>query len=67
MSNILKLKNVVSKVGLSRSTIYNQINSGDFPKQIRLGKRSVGFLESEIDDWIMKRVAESRADEGVSQ
>ena len=64
--NILKLNDVVTKTGLCRSVIYKKIKADDFPKQIRLVGRSVGFLESEIDDWILSKVAESRADEGVS-
>ncbi len=64
--NILKLKDVLDKTKLSKSTIYNKISDGDFPKQIKLGERSVGFIESEVNEWILSRLAESRRNrEGI--
>jgi prophage regulatory protein len=49
---ILRYKGVVDKAGISRSTMYGYIKQGNFPKPIRLGKRAVGWLEHEIDEWI---------------
>ncbi|WP_438811690.1 helix-turn-helix transcriptional regulator [Serratia marcescens] len=49
------------KIGIARSTIYDWINpkspryDGTFPKQLRLGNQSVGWLESEVDQWILQR------------
>ncbi len=40
------------RTGLGRSTIYTMIAQYKFPKQIKLGPRSSGWLESEIDSWI---------------
>jgi len=57
---VLRMKDVIAKLGLSRSTIYNLINAGDFPPSFRLHKQSVGWLESDIDEWILKRMAESK-------
>ncbi|MDP1657856.1 MAG: AlpA family transcriptional regulator [Methylotenera sp.] len=57
---IIRLRQVIEKTGLSRGTIYNLIKSGDFPKQIHLSVRTMGFLESEVDAWIAGRVAASR-------
>lgn len=54
--NILRLKDVIVKTGLSRSAIYKAINEGSFPKPIQLGTRSVGWLENELNDWIRVRV-----------
>jgi prophage regulatory protein len=36
------------------------IKQGDFPKQIQLSPRTMGFLKSEIDEWIAGRIAASR-------
>ena len=44
--------------GLARATIYRYIAAGTFPKAIPLGERSVGWLESEILEWMSARVAE---------
>jgi prophage regulatory protein len=48
---------VQRRVPFSRSTIYLMISRGEFPKQISLGARAVGWLRSEIDQWIESRVA----------
>lgn len=60
MQNILRLQRVKSLTGLSRSTIYLRISKGSFPKPINLGARAVGWLESDITDWIQARIDESR-------
>jgi prophage regulatory protein len=57
---IIRLRQAILKTGLSRSTIYTLIKLGDFPKQIQLSPRTMGFLESEIDEWIAGRIAASR-------
>jgi len=46
--------------GLKRSSLYEAISQGRFPKQIRLGTRSVGWLLTEVEAWIAERVADSR-------
>jgi len=51
---ILRMKDVLLKTGLSRSSIYNYIAAGSFPKQIKLGERAMGFYEYEIDAWLMQ-------------
>lgn len=53
--NILRLPEVMKITGLSRSSIYAMMEKGIFPKQIALGARAVGWLESEIKDWINQR------------
>lgn len=57
---ILRLPEVKARTGLSRSTIYLRIAEGKFPPPINLGERSVGWVESEIDAWIAKRIEISR-------
>jgi prophage regulatory protein len=58
--NIIRRKQVESRTGLARSTIYFQVSQGTFPKPILLGARSVGWLEAEVTAWIEQRVKESR-------
>lgn len=55
---IIRLKEVIDSTGLARSTIYKYIAEQSFPKPISLGDRCVGWLESEIHDWILTKVAE---------
>lgn len=59
-SCILKLRAVMQKTGLSRSTIYLKIKSGEFPKPISLGIRSVGWIENDVENWISGRIDASR-------
>ena len=57
---ILRLRSVLARTGLSRSMAYMLLKDGLFPKPISLGLRAVGWLESEVDGWIAQRVQESR-------
>lgn len=55
---LIKLKEVIEKTSLGRSTIYEFMTKGTFPKQVSLGAKSVAWVESEVDDWIMERIGE---------
>jgi prophage regulatory protein len=57
---ILRLPDVKKTTGLSRSSIYLRIANNEFPKAISLGGRAVGWLNSDIDEWINERIEESR-------
>jgi len=57
---ILRRKQVEQRTGLSRSTIYLRIAQGTFPKTLSLGARAVGWLDSEIEEWLNSRVELSR-------
>ncbi|MGN6277680.1 MAG: helix-turn-helix transcriptional regulator [Sphingomonas sp.] len=48
----LRLPEVKQRTGLSRSTIYDKMASGRFPKQKKLGARMSAWYETEIDSWI---------------
>ncbi len=61
MASILRLPEVRSRVGLSRSAIYLAISRAEFPRPVQLGARAVGWLESEVEDWIGERVKDSRS------
>lgn len=52
---ILRLPQVLSRTGLSRSTTYAMIAEGDFPKPVKLGKRAVGWVEADVDRWLSGR------------
>lgn len=57
-AGIIRLKEVMDLTGLSRSTIYKYIAEGQFPIPVALGDRCVGWVESEVHDWILAKVAE---------
>ncbi|SDT17167.1 transcriptional regulator, AlpA family [Halopseudomonas litoralis] len=49
---IIRLKEVMHKTGLARSTVYKYMSEKRFPMTVQLSESSVGWVESEIDDWI---------------
>lgn len=57
---ILRRKQVEARTGLARSTIYDRVKAGTFPAPISLGDKAVGWIESEINDWLNARIEESR-------
>lgn len=61
---IIRLKAVIDATGLGRSTVYKYVAEGTFPRPIPLGDRCVGWLESEVEEWILARIEER--DEGRS-
>ena len=61
-TRILRLPDVKERTGLSRSAIYDYIAKGAFPGSISLGPRTVGWIESEIEEWLQDRIQESRGD-----
>lgn len=52
----LRLAEVVYRTGLSRSSIYDEIAKGEFPGNRKLSARSVGWIESEVEAWIARRM-----------
>lgn len=56
---VIRMPEVLRRVGVSRSDVYRKIWAGDFPKQIKLGPRAVGFLESDIEAYLQTLIARS--------
>lgn len=63
MQKVLRRPEVESLTGLSRSSIYELIAAGKFPKPIDLTGtgRSVGWLESEVSEYLERRIKERDA------
>lgn len=62
---IIRLKDVIDSTGLARSTIYKYIAEGTFPRPVSLGDRCVGWVESEVQSWILERIEERDLAEGT--
>ena len=58
-NRFLKLKEVMNITGIARSTIYFWMKQRLFPTPIKLGERSIGWLEADIESWMDERIAES--------
>lgn len=60
----LRIKDVQSRLGISRSTIYDRMSpqsprfDASFPRQVKLGAVSVRWVESEVNEWIRAQIAE---------
>ncbi|GJC06138.1 MULTISPECIES: AlpA family transcriptional regulator [Aeromonas] len=58
---ILRLKDVLFKLNIARSTLYDWMNERSprhdptFPRRVKIGLNSIGWLESEVDCWILSR------------
>ena len=61
-SRILRLRAVLERTGLSRSTLYRKIERGTFPRQVRISERCIGWRESELERWLRNPISYSRAD-----
>lgn len=49
---ILRIKVVLKRTGLTRSTLYRKIHEGTFPRQVRISTRCAGWHESAVDAWL---------------
>ncbi len=58
---IIRPKVAAEKLGIGLPTLWSWARRADFPKPIQLSSNASGFIESELDDWLERRVAESRA------
>ena len=54
---IERLPGVLARTGMGRSWIYAAIQSGVFPKPVKLSARAVGWRSEDIDAWLASRAA----------
>ena len=59
----LRLRQVCQLTGLGRSMIYQMQAEGRFPQRVKLSDRAVGWLESEVRDWLATRIETSRGNQ----
>jgi prophage regulatory protein len=61
---LLRLVEVCSRIGLGRTSLYDLLQAGEFPRPVRLGKRCVRWQSNLVEAWILARIAEGRAVRG---
>ncbi|WP_447763340.1 helix-turn-helix transcriptional regulator [Sphingopyxis panaciterrae] len=54
---LVRIRTVMNRTGLSRTTIYRKIAEGTFPRQVRIAVRSSGWRESQLEQWIADPIA----------
>ena len=59
MQKLVRLKSVIDRTGLSRSTIYNLMSAESFPKPVRISQRCVAWPEEVLQAWIDQKLGGS--------
>ena len=54
---LLRLRDLLKVVPVSRSVIYDMMKAGEFPKPVKVGPRAVAWRMSDVRDWIDSRPA----------
>jgi prophage regulatory protein len=57
---VLRLPQVCKMTGLCRSSIYQMEAEKRFPRRIKIGERSVGWIESEVQSWLRQGIESDR-------
>ena len=65
VKRLIRLKEVVERTSLSKTSIYELMKSGEFPRQVHLGSQSVAWVEDEVDQFI-NDVISKRESQGVA-
>lgn len=60
-SRIVSIKVVTEMTTLGKTSIYAGMRARTFPPSIRLGANKVGWMLSDIEAWIQRKVEESAA------
>jgi len=61
MVKLLRRAAVLERTGLPRSSLYDEMARGTFPRPVNISDRAVGWIEDEIDSWLAARIAERDA------
>ena len=60
--SFIRLSEVLRRTGYSKAWIYRLLKENRFPRPVKIGSRSIAFVENEIDEWINQRIAEPRGE-----
>ena len=55
MATIIRMPHVIKMIGVSRAHLYALMSRGEFPRPISIGKRAVGWVATDIEEWIAAR------------
>ncbi|CAI2472294.1 helix-turn-helix transcriptional regulator [Serratia proteamaculans] len=57
---LIRIPEVQRRCGFGRAWLYRLVAQNRFPKPVKIGSRSIAFIETEVDEWINQRIADSR-------
>jgi prophage regulatory protein len=58
VDRVLRLPELMNRLGLGRSAIYRALREGSFPRPIKITPRASGWLQSEVDAWLAARITQ---------
>jgi prophage regulatory protein len=59
-ARFMRLPEVLQTSGYSKSRLYVLIANGQFPSPVKLGDRAVGWISTEVEQWVASRISASR-------
>ncbi|MQT58034.1 AlpA family phage regulatory protein [Pseudomonas sp. FSL R10-0399] len=62
---LLRLPQVSTMIGLSKSQIYRLINSGEFPAPTKLGENSVAWPTIQVHAWVAAKIEASKTESQI--
>jgi prophage regulatory protein len=62
MVDLLRLPQVLARVGLKTTRFYQLVGDGDFPKPVRIGDRAVAWISTEVDEWVTAQAQKPRVE-----
>lgn len=63
---LIRIREVVSMTGISKSQVYRLAGMNAFPKPIRLTAQSVAWVKAEVEQWIQSKIAQRNELEGAA-
>ena len=60
ITSLLRISEVSRSTGLARSTIYEKISAGSFPKPIKITPKTSAWIANEVEQWVQDRINDSR-------
>lgn len=55
---LIRRREVEARIGLAYSTIYVMMADGKFPRPIKIGRRAVGWIEEDINNWLSNKITQ---------
>jgi prophage regulatory protein len=57
ITRLLRPVEVLHRLGVSRSQLHRMERAGDFPTRFYLRRQASGWLEEEVDRWLLDRAS----------
>ncbi|MEQ9888226.1 helix-turn-helix transcriptional regulator [Pectobacterium zantedeschiae] len=55
---LIRMSETMRRTGYGKAWLYKLISQERFPKPVKIGSRSIAFVESEVNEWIEQRISE---------